>query len=553
MYQKILKKKRKRKKRKEKDNVRMSLWKIIAKNELKLRTNKFRNHRVLFFIILYFFLITWAFLLAPMLFDLFMPTLVQAIPQINLAVALIIEYVMMAFFLSVVIYPLNSIYRKVEIGFKEIILASPATAGDIFLGEFIGKLPIYLGGVLLITPIMTGMLNPIINLNLIQYIIFYICVFGLVLFATLLGSIVAAWLEHKIAKSDRAKDLGRILLFLLSIGMIAILYTLQFLFEYLMTNPELRNWVMIYPSLWFTNIILYFIDPSLINRYVLNIWISTALVIIIPLIVFFIAYKKADTFFTVEGGIEKISSVIKRENKFYKLTRKLTGHKWEGLIITQLKEFLRRRESIMKFVYLTGLVGVLGVILSTIGLDLIVGQSILITMIIIIGGIMYGLLFGSYIFVGSKDLIWVYKRSPRSTHALVYSYLIAMLIFNVLMSLGLTIFFTFVIKFDLFDILFFFSFYLINSEVVIAQAVGIQCLSPAFEEKGSSMTSNNLFLMVLQIIPFQFIILFIIVAFPIPSSPILARFHFLMPLLLISIASAIPLLIFGLRKLSKIE
>ncbi|MFX1388313.1 MAG: hypothetical protein ACFE9M_13935, partial [Promethearchaeota archaeon] len=200
MYQKILKKKRKRKKRKEKDNVRMSLWKIIAKNELKLRTNKFRNHRVLFFIILYFFLMIWAFLLAPMLFDLFMPTLVQAIPQINLAVALIIEYVMMAFFLSVVIYPLNSIYRKVEIGFKEIILASPATAGDIFLGEFIGKLPIYLGGVLLITPIMTGMLNPIINLNLIQYIIFYICVFGLVLFATLLGSIVAAWLEHKIAK-----------------------------------------------------------------------------------------------------------------------------------------------------------------------------------------------------------------------------------------------------------------------------------------------------------------------------------------------------------------
>ncbi|MFX1379081.1 MAG: hypothetical protein ACFFA4_08285 [Promethearchaeota archaeon] len=527
----------------------MTLWKTIAKNEIKLRTNKFRNHRVLFFISLYSFLIIWAFYLAPTLFNLIMP-IFESIPNFNLAVALIIEYVLMAFFLSIVIYPINSIYRRVEIGFKEIILASPATTGDIFLGEFIGKIPIYIGGVLLFTPIITGML---INLNLIQYIIIYICVFGLVLFATLVGSIIAAWLEHKIAKSDRAKDWGRILLFLLSIAMVAIIYTLQFLFEYLITNPQLKNWLMLYPSLWYTNIILYFIDPSLISGYFLNIWLSVTLAIIIPLIIFLIAYKKANSFFTVEGGIERVNIVIEKENKFYLLARKLIGHKWEGLILTQLKEFLRRRESIMKFVYLLGLVGVLGVIFSTLGFSTSILQSIIIVMIIMIGGILYGLLFGSYIFVGTKDLIWVYKRSPRNTYALVFSYLLAMLIFNILMALGLTIFFTFVFKFDLITILFFFCFYLINSQVVISQAVGIQCLSPAFEEKGSTMTSNNLFLMVLQIVPFQFVFLLIILLFPIPTSPILAKFHFLMPLMSISIASAVPLLIFGLRKLGKIE
>lgn len=280
----------------------MALWKTIAKNELKLRTNKFRNHRVLFFIIFYSFLIIWAFLLVPLLFDLFMPTLIAAIPPIKLAVALVIEYVMMAFFLSIFIYPLNSIYRRTEIGFKEIILASPATAGDIFLGEFLGKLPIYFGGILLFTPIIIGMINPIINLSIIQYIIIYLCIFGLVLFATLLGSIVASWLERKIAKSERARDLGKILLFLLSIAMVAIMYTLQFLFMFLMDNPQLRNWVMIYPSLWFSNIILYFIDPILISSYILNIWFSVALIIIVPLIISFIAYKKADNFFTVEIG-----------------------------------------------------------------------------------------------------------------------------------------------------------------------------------------------------------------------------------------------------------
>ncbi|MFX1242112.1 MAG: hypothetical protein ACFFA7_12765, partial [Promethearchaeota archaeon] len=227
--------------------------------------------------------------------------------------------------------------------------------------------------------------------------------------------------------------------------------------------------------------------------------------------------------------------------------------KWEGLILTQLKEFLRRRESIMKFVYLIGLVGFLGVIFSNLGFNASFIQSIIVAMIIIISGILYGFLFGSYIFVGTKDLIWVYKRSPRNVTALVYSYLLTTLIFNILMALGLTIFFTFILNFDLFTILFFFCFYLINNEVVIAQAVGIQCLSPAFEEKGSTMTSNNLFLMVLQIVPFQFVLMIIIIAFPIPSSPILAKFHFLMPILLISLVSAVPLLFLGIRKLKRIE
>ncbi len=531
----------------------MTLWKVIAKNELRLRTNKFRNHRAIFLITLYSFLIIWAFLLAPFLFDLFMPTFIESIPQINIAIALIIEYVLMAVFLSVFIYPLNSIFRRTEIGFKEIILASPATAGDIFIGEFIGRLPIFLGGILLFSPIIIGLINPIFNLSIIQSIIIYGCISGLIIFAALLGSIVAAWLEHKIAKSERARDLGKILLFLLSIAMVAIIYTLQFLFDFLLNNPQLRNWLIFYPSLWFSNIILYFIDPSLLSRYILNIWSSFTLVITIPLITFVIAYKMADHFFTVEGGIEKISSTIKRENKFYFIIRKSTGQKWEGLIITQIKEFLRRRESIMKIVYLVGLVGVLGVVFSNLGIVNVIAQSIVVVMLIMIGGIMYGFLFGSYIFVGSKDLIWVYKRSPRNVHALVFSYLLAMLIFNTLMALGLTIFFAYFLNFDLFTIVFFFCFYLINSEVVISQAVGIQCLSPSFEEKGSTMTTNNLILMVFQFVPFQFVFLFIIIAFPIPASPELAMFHFLMPLLLISIGVAIPLLFFGLRKLSKIE
>ncbi|MFX0082130.1 MAG: hypothetical protein ACFE94_10295 [Candidatus Hodarchaeota archaeon] len=533
----------------------MVLWKSIAKNEIRLRTSLFRNNRVLFFIILYSLLLVWAFFLCPAIFNLFMPTLMDVIgSEILNAVSLLIEFGMMALFLFVLIYPLNTVYRKTEIGFKEILLASPATSGDIFLGEFVGKFPIYTAIILTITPFIIGLLNPIINLNAFQYIIIYICIFVMILFAALLGSIISSWLEHKIARNERARDLGKILMFLLAIAMVAIIYTLQFLFNFLINNPQLRNWVSFYPSIWFSNIILYFIEPSLINSYILNIWYSSLFAITIPAFILYIAYKKAEGFFTVEGGVEKVTSVIETENPFYLLIRRLTGHKWEGLIITQLKEFLRKRETIMKIIYVCGIVSVLGVVFTfTMGTEEIFGQSMIIVMLIIIGGIMYGLLFGSYIFVGTKDLIWVYKRSPRNVRTLVYSYILAMLIIDTLMTLGLTIFFTIFFEFSFSTVIFFFAFYLINNQLVIFQAIGIQCLSPSFEEKGRAMTTNNLMLMVLQMVPFQFLFMVLIIVFTPPSSPDLMKFYFLSPILLLSASIAIPLLIFGINKISKIE
>ena len=76
-----------------------SLWKIIAKNEIKIKTSNFRNHRLLLFIALYSFLLIWALVLAPYLFDLFMPTLADQFSEVfKPAVALIIESLMMTLF-----------------------------------------------------------------------------------------------------------------------------------------------------------------------------------------------------------------------------------------------------------------------------------------------------------------------------------------------------------------------------------------------------------------------------------------------------------------------
>jgi len=471
-------------------------------------------------------------------------------------IGLIIEFILMMFFLILLTYPIQNIYRKTEIGYKEMLLASPVTAGDIFLGEFIGKLPIYLAFILIFAPILTGIINPIIDLNLSQYIIIYISIIGMVFFAALVGSIIITWMEHKIARSERARDLGKAMMFLISIVMVAIMYLLIFLFNQLLSNPELKNYFMFYPSFWFSNIILYAIEPVLISSYILNIWSSLLLAIFMPLLVLYVSFKKADSFFTLEGGIEKTTTIIEKDNYFYKFIRKISGIKWGGLVITQFKQFFRRKESIMKLVYVIGLAAIEGVVFSFIGGRALDQWDIAFNMllIVLVVGMLFGLMIGNFIFVGSKDILWVYKRSPRSVRSLVYSYMRMLLIIDIFMSIGFTIFFSLVLQYDLITAIFFFFFMGLYNIITVSQAIGLQCLKPSFEEKGGDMIVNTQIIVGINIGIIIFNIIFgMLFISSLNPPPDLLKLYFALPVLLLGSGVAIPLLFFGIKKLGKIE
>ncbi|MBN1803061.1 MAG: hypothetical protein JW891_16240 [Candidatus Lokiarchaeota archaeon] len=537
----------------------MSLWKVIAKYEIKRGTSSIRKHRVLILFILYAFLIIWAVILAPLLFDAIMPPLVSIIPYFEETVALIIEALLMMLFLVIMMYPINTVFRKTEIGYKEILLASPATEGDIFIGEFVGKFLVYMGAILIFAPILLGLINAIINFTVITYIIIYACVMGHVIFALLIGNILASLIEHKIARNPKFKDLGKVFLFLISIGMVAIIYTLQFAFQILLENPELKNWLMFYPSLWFSNIILYSINPNLISTYVLNIWSSVLLIIFVPLLVFYIAYKKASKFFTLEGGIEKISDIIEKESSFYKQLRKYIPHNWETLIVSQLKEFFRRKENIMKLVYTLGITLFIGTMMyftspaDTEALSAEV-DAIFTIMILFVSGMIYCFMIGNYIFVGSRDLLWVYKKSPRGVKTLVYSYIRALTIPSIFIGIITTIYYSILYQYTVLFSILFFVLYLVNITIILFQACGIQCFNPSFEEKGKQMGANIMIQMF-----FMFFILFISIfllfnfnLFPPIEEDLIPVFMYL-PILLLSLAFTIPVFYFGIRRLGRIE
>ena len=529
-----------------------SLWKIIAKNEIRIRTSNFRNHRMLFFIALYSLLILWAVFIAPFLFDLFMPTLAEQFSDIfKPVIAITIESIMTMLFLVLVIYPLNNVYKENEIGSKETLLSTPVKANDIFLGEFLGKAPMYSIAILLIAPIIVGLINPIMDFTVIQYLIIYGTVFGHVYFANLIGSIIGSWIEHKISKNEKARDLGKTLVWVFTILLVVIMYAIIFFLNFLLEHPELKNWLAFYPSLWFSNIILYSIDPVLISTFILNIWINVLLAVGIPIITLYLLYRKAESFYTLEGGLEKSSiTIIEHENLFYKLVRKISGRKWGGLIVIQLKRFFRKKANIARVAYVVGLLGFMSWFISRMieSAAMIVFSS---TILIATGGGVGSIIVGHLAFIDSKDLIWVYKRSPRGIKAIVYSYLLMMLIFNIFLAIFVTTMLTIFSDIDIFNTMIFFIEFLIFAEISMCQAMGLQCISPAFGEKDSSMKGNSMIsMLLLQPVLFLPIGLLIFIN---PGSIGLMRLIVQGPLFIYNIGVSLPLLYFGMRKLNKLE
>ncbi len=531
-----------------------ALWKKIAKNEILLKTYRFRNHRTLFFISLYSFLFIWTFFLCPLMMDNLLPKAeVQANSLFRPIVAMIIEYVMMIFFFIILMYPLNIVYRKAEIGFKEILISSPVKAGDIFIGEFLGKLPIYSVFILIFGPILIGLFNPLINLTLLQFMFIYLSLFGMVILSTLIGSIIASFLEHKIAKSEKARDFGKSVIMIIAIVMVVIMYSMQFLFNYLIENPETKNWFMFYPSFWYSNIILFVIDSALIEQYVLNILTSSVLAIGVLFLLLYISMKKADSFYTLEGSIEKISTKIIEDNKFYRMIGKLTGKKWGGLIVIHLKNYFRKRENILKLVYIGGVASLMALmVLFTSEENL--SNEIMSVWIVITVGMMFSLMIGSFIFVDSKDILWVFKRSPRGIKGIVYSYIMALFIINILLIIPISIVHGIIYKFDLVQGIIHALLLLIFCSLAVTEAVGIQCINPSFEEKGRTMSGNIAFGFIIH---FSVIIGIMVLLIELNILEFVnqgfIKLIFIGPIILIHITLAFLIFYYGMRKLDKLE
>ena len=548
------------------------LWYRIAQKEIRLKTFRFRRQRKIFFLLTYGLFLFWAVFLGPYLIDLILPDLLkihssQLVPILHP----IIEYSFLMIFIIFIIYPILMLYRKLEIGVKDILLSSPAKSGDIFLGEFLGQLPFYILIVLGIGPFGAAILvqlNP--DLTLFHYMLFYFLIFILISFALLIGNVIANWIEYKLLSKDLKTSLNSALFTVLPFIIILALYTSHIIFELLNIIPTFKILTNFFPSFWFSNAILYFVNPSLLNNYFLNIWIYLILIIVIPLMFAFISYKKAAAIYELEKPVVFKKYSIKLEKTFVRIINKITPSKYQILVITQFKEFIRKRENVNKTIYLLVLNIMFGIFVSisldkpltsitiftptftSLLIEVLQFNYTIMLLLAWMGGFTFGLFMGIYVFINTKEITLLYKKSIRSVKVLVFSNLYNMFIICLIIGIILTTIFSIMFLLDFLSAVFFYLFFIMISMITLIQALGIQCIRPLYEERGKFIYFNMYFMALVQVISFFLSLLLFIY----PTSFINYTLGLnLIIYIYIGVSSifATLLLLIGIIKLNKIE
>ncbi|MFX0076950.1 MAG: hypothetical protein ACFE96_16005 [Candidatus Hermodarchaeota archaeon] len=550
----------------------MKLWIVLAINELKIRTAKLKSHRKLFLLLIFGLFLFWAIYMGPILFDSIFPEIILAFSGVlEIVLHYIIEYFLMIVFIMFILYPLFTLFRKSEIGVKDILLSSPVKHGDIFLGDFLGQLPFIFLIVLGVGPAavsLMGQVNP--QLTIVHFIVIYSVIFLLMSFSLIIGTILANWLELKISTNERIKASSNSYLLLLSFIVIIFFYIFHFLFNIGYHNPAFKDWMSIFPSFWYSNIILFIINPALVESYIVNIWFSLILAIGVPIIIFLVSYKKAETFYGFEPQLERNLVVKDHEGLFLKLIKKISLKKYRIAIIVQFKNFVRKRENITKLVYSIAFTGVLGLFIF-VSLDspltsiknFLLGELVsipveyfdilVLTIISWLGGLIFGMMMGISPIIDSKDILNLYKKTSRGVNTLIFAFISFMTYILFFFAIILTIFFTILFSLNIATIVYFFSTYFIQSFIFLIQLVGIQCLRPLYGEKGKQIYFKIYFIGLLQVISLMISLFITMPNFPVVIDYSFGFLHILFINVGISGIIAIVLLFLGLLKLNRTD
>ncbi|MHA2129284.1 MAG: hypothetical protein ACW99L_04865, partial [Promethearchaeota archaeon] len=460
----------------------MSHWRTIAKNEIRLKTSRFRRKRKLFFIIIYGIFLFWAAFLGPVFLDSIIPEIFKNYTSnFEFLFVNLIESMLASLFLIYLVYPLYILFRREAINKKEIILSSPVKGGDIFLGEFLGQLPFYILFILGIGPFLTTLflqINP--NLTIFHHISIYLIFITLTIFSSLLGRFIAKWIEFNIINRGKLKKFKSCGLLLVSVSVLIIYFLLQFFLGQVKINQELRNLFLVYPSYWYSDLILYLINPSLLETKLIYIWLDLGLALILPALLLYLSYR----FVKLPTNLDKIKyedvNYSRGNTLFYKIIRKITPKKHENIVVIQFKNYIRKRENKIKLMYIFGLISSLGILIFiflkdqtlvfediflNIPLVIQITNRVEVIMLIIswMGGLIFGILVGTSTFFETKELLDVYKKTPRGIKGFVSPLLFVMFYHLVLLSIFFSILFTIIFQLGLLITLIFSLVFILNS------------------------------------------------------------------------------------------
>ncbi len=385
-------------------------WLVVARNEYRIRINRIRKIKPVFPYLAIGLLAVYLVFLAPAIVNLFVDEfLAFFLSQVALAMVPILMFMI---FFYLIILPITYTLQGMQAGHVEIFLAAPVKPSEVLLGEFLGVMPFYGIAITVIAGFFTAALTPL-GLDMLQISIIVMIFVITCLSALWIGTVIAALVRTKFAKSARGRDIGRALSLIIALPMVAVMYAIMGggLLEALAdpgASEFTRTILSLLPSSWGAEVISDFAaNPGNIGGVGFETLARFGGLVVFFAAVLWLGTKVAGRAYTIEPTTF-IASRAKPDGFFYRTLRHLGGGRSFGtLLVSVFKNYSRRLENLSRIAYIVGLIALVNIFFGTGGEDL---ESALL-MGLFLFSFLAVLVVGT-VTTGGKETLFIYKKAP---------------------------------------------------------------------------------------------------------------------------------------------
>ena len=385
-------------------------WLVVARNEYRIRINRIRSIRPYFPYLVIGLLAVYVAFIAPTFVSFFIDDFVAFfLSQVAVAMVPIIMFML---FFYLIILPITYTLQGMQTGQVEIFLAAPIKPSDVLLGGFLGVMPFYAIAFTVMAGFFTAALNPL-GLDMLQIAVTVIIFVVTFLSALWIGTVIAALVRTKFAKTARGKDIGRALSLVLALPMIAVMYAIMGggLFEALAdpgTSGMVRTILSLLPSSWGAEIIVGFAsNPGNIGAVGFETLTRFGGLVFFFVAVLWLGTKAANRAFSIEPTTFAASRA-KPEGFFYRTVRYLGGGGSFGTLLASVfKNYGRRLENLSRIAYIVGLIAMVKIFFGGGNEDpegaLLMGLFLFPFLAVLVVG---------QVTAGGKESLFIFKKTP---------------------------------------------------------------------------------------------------------------------------------------------
>jgi len=355
------------------------------------------------------------------------------------AAVAVIRVVLLGAFVWFLFFPISLTLGDPQAQELELFLSAPARPRDLLLGEFVGVMPFYGVGVVIVSGLFTAAIGPL-GISILQAIII-VLVFLLLFFSSLwIGTVAAALLRARLGRSERGRDIGKAIGFLLALPVVGIMYAVMGGgLSGSMPHPGDRALITgvwgVLPTSWGASMIVDFANhPGAFG----SVWPETA-ARLSGLIIFFLAtlwvgVKIADRAYSLEtAGLS--ASRASPEGFVYRSIRALSGGGSFGAVfVSILKDYARRLQNLSRVGYVVGLVVLIDIFFTqprdAMG-SLIMSQALFALLAAFVVG---------EVTVRGKETLLIYRGAPGGEKMLIKARLLQGWIITLPIAVGITLF-----------------------------------------------------------------------------------------------------------------